>query len=135
MQGHMTKLQRARLGQYLAMANHSPSEAEALLSTWIRPKATAKIVLRDTEGRVLGTSQVMEALLDNMLKRGVDASEVDTEHARMVRDEVKAARAAARAETVLENGDPFSFEQVGIAIALGKKRRSTVGFEPATTRP
>lgn len=69
-QGHMSKLQSAKLSAYLTLARTDPGGAETLLSQMVRPKVPPNIVLRGDDVRILGKSETLDRLVNDVLSRG-----------------------------------------------------------------
>ena len=125
---------RARnLDRYLRLAAESLGLGDAFLSRLLRPRTPLQLALTDpSTGDRLGPAATLDALLEDVQKRGLAPGPPPPHVHRAVAEEVRRIRAEALQETTEETGDAFSVDEVDAAVQAARPHRQTL---PCFARP
>ncbi len=110
------KIHADRVQRYLQLCEASPGDAEAFLSSLLKPKAPTQIAIRDPRtGERWSLRQTVQALQHDVATRGQAAEPENPTMGKAVRATVREARCQAQMATIAEPEDPFTIEQVATA--------------------
>ena len=117
---------QAHMRKYLQIGKTDRGAAEKYLSNIFKPIKPVKLALQnENTGEAVGLSEAMRAVTQTVVDRA-KGSDGDWKFNRQVRQAVAETRAAARAETLLEEKECYTFEAVQNALRGSGRRQASM---------